>query len=82
MDFPSDPRADRHTMFAIADRLNHPAVETYLTGNAHRIATTRVLLDLLDIPAPEWAHRNPSGRAAITKAAVARFKPDHPDARD
>jgi hypothetical protein len=81
MDFPTDPHADRIAAFEVAHRLNNPAVEAYFTRNTHRIAATRALLDLLEIPAPEWAHRKASGQAAITKAAVARFKADNPQER-
>lgn len=53
----------------------------YFQGNGHRMAACRAMLDLLDIPAPGWAYRNPSGRAAQTAAMVASFRDDNPNAK-
>lgn len=61
------------------DRLADPRVEEYFLGNRNRTAAARAMLDLLDVPPPPWAIRSPSGRAAVTKAAMARFKADNPD---
>lgn len=77
----SDPRDDRAALMAAADRLADPRVEEYFTGNGHRLAAARAMLDLFDLPPPGWAQRSPSGRAAVTKAAMARFRDDHPQER-
>ena len=53
----------------------------YFSGNGHRMAACRAMLDLLDIPAPGWAYRNPSGRAAQTATMVASFRDDNPYVR-
>lgn len=62
----------------IADQLADPRVETYFTQDRHKQAATRGLLDLLGVPLPDWAQRKLSGRAAVTKAAMDRFRQDHP----
>lgn len=65
----------------ICDLLNDPKVEEFFSSNRHKQSATRGLLELLDVPLPDWATRNPSGRAAVTKAAVNRFRADHPQER-
>lgn len=79
MNLASDPGADRLATARVADRLSDPSVETYLTGNGHRIAAARFLLEALQLPLPQWAERGISGRRAETKAAIARFRQDTPD---
>ena len=54
---------------------------SYFQGNGHRMAACRAMLDLLEIPAPGWAYRNPSGRAAQTATMVASFRDDNPHVR-
>lgn len=81
MDAHYDPRETQLDLMAIADRLNDPQVEEYLSGNRHRLATTRAVLELLEVPLPNWAERNISGRAAVTKAAIERWRDDNPHAR-
>lgn len=73
-----DTHDDRTAMMAAADRLSDPRVADYFTGNGHRLAAARAMLDLFDLPPPPWAQRSPSGRAAVTKAAMARFREDNP----
>ena len=79
MNLASDPADDRRAMMLISDRLADPRVRAFFTQNRHKQSATRALLDLLGIPLPDWAERSPSGRAAVTKAALARFKADNPD---
>lgn len=62
----------------IADRLCDPKVEAFFSSNRHKKSATRGLLDLLGVPLPEWAERNLSGRAAVMKAAMNRFRADYP----
>lgn len=62
----------------IGDRLADPRVEDYFTRDRHKQAATRGLLELLGVPLPQWAQRSPSGRASIAKAAMDRFRADHP----
>lgn len=63
----------------ISDRLNDPRVAEFFTQNRHKQSATRGLLDLLGVPLPDWAQRNLSGRAAAAKAALDRFRADHPE---
>lgn len=65
----------------IGDRLADPRVEQFFTGNRHKQAATRGLLELLGVPLPDWAQRSLSGRAATAKAAVDRFRDDYPHER-
>ncbi|MBX7482964.1 hypothetical protein [Qipengyuania qiaonensis] len=74
-----DYAADRHALAVITDRLSDPRVADFFAHNAHRKAATRALLDLLGVPLPSWAQRNAGGRAAVTKAAMTRFRQDNPD---
>jgi hypothetical protein len=74
-----DYAADRLTLRCVADRLTDHAVEDYLTGNGHRIAATRFILEALHIPLPRWAERGVSGRRAATRDALERFRQDNPD---
>ena len=62
----------------IGDRLADPRLEEFFSSNPHKQSATRGLLDLLGVPLPGWAQRSPSGRAAIAKAAVDRFRQDYP----
>ena len=62
----------------IGDRLADPQVEAFFSSNRHKQSATRGLLDLLGVPLPGWAQRSLSGRAAVTKAAIDRFREDHP----
>lgn len=77
----TDPVDDRIIMAAISQRLEHPDIEEFFTHGPHRKAATRALLDLLGVPLPDWARRNIGGRAAATKAAMDRFREDHPHER-
>jgi len=81
MDLPCDQRQDALDMMTISDRLSDPRVADYFRGNAHRLASARALFDLLDLPSPDWARRSLSGRASIHKAAIDRWKADHPHER-
>lgn len=74
-----DLPGDRRALMTAADRLADPRVADYFTGNGHRLAAARAFIDLMDLPPPDWAIRSPSGRAAVTQAAIARFKADNPD---
>ncbi|MBX7488846.1 hypothetical protein K3177_10005 [Qipengyuania sp. GH25] len=74
-----DPAADRLAIQSLKARLSDSAVEEYLTGNGHRIAATRFLLEALQLPLPQWAERGASGRRAAQAAALDRFKQDYPD---
>lgn len=60
---------------------NNPDVAEYLTGNGHRIATCRAMLDLLCIPYPAWAKRGLSGRAGHRKAIMKACNQDNPHVR-
>lgn len=70
-----DPDADRAMMY-ISDRLADPRIEAHFTKNAHKQAATRELLELFDVPLPNWARRSLSGPAARNKAMLDRFKAD------
>src|SRR5437870_13591215 len=61
------------------DRLNHPGAVDYFTRNAHRLAAVRALLQTLSLPFPDWAQREPSGRAATSRKIIAAFREDHPE---
>ena len=61
------------------DRLNHPGAVEYFTRNAHRLAAVRALLQTLSLPFPDWAQREPSGRAATSRKIIAAFREDHPE---
>ncbi|MEQ8411424.1 MAG: hypothetical protein RIC51_05215 [Erythrobacter sp.] len=78
---PTDPIEDRKIMAAISARLEQPEIEEFFIHGPHRKAATRALLDLLGVPLPHWAQRNIGGRAAVTKAAMNRFREDHPHER-
>ena len=65
----------------ISDRLADPRVEQFFNLNKNKQAATRGLLELLGVPLPDWAERSLSGRAAVAKAAVARFRDDNPQER-
>lgn len=81
MDYTSDRAQDALDMMTVADRLNDERVAEYFRGNDHRIAACRAMISLLDLPCPDWARRSLSGRAAVHKAAINRFKADHPQER-
>lgn len=68
-------------MAEISDRLNDPQIAAFFTKNRHKQAATRELLNLLGIPLPTWATRQLNGQAAINKAAIDRFRADHPQER-
>jgi len=78
MSNPTNPYDEAVALNYISDRLNDPRVEQFFTLNRHKQAATRGLLDLLGVPLPDWAQRNLSGRAGAAKAAVDRFRADHP----
>ena len=81
MSKPTNPYDEALALTYITDRLNDPRVEQFFTQNRHKQSATRGLLDLLGVPLPGWAQRNLSGRAGAAKAAVGRFREDHPQAR-
>lgn len=60
---------------------HNPEIADYFTGNSNRMASFRAMLDLLQIPYPEWAVRTLQGRAARHRAMVADFRRDYPGAR-
>ena len=62
----------------LAARLEHPSIAAYFTGNGHRIASFRTLLDLLNIPLPMWAARGISGIGSARRDAVAAYQADSP----
>lgn len=62
---------------AVIGILNTPGVVEYFSGNAHRLAAFRALLELLAIPFPRWAERNVSGRAAARRDLIAAFREEH-----
>jgi hypothetical protein len=64
---------------AVIGILSNPGVVEYFTGNAHRMAACRALLDLLSIPLPNWAKRDISGRAAARRNIIAAFREEHPE---
>jgi len=76
MNHTDDPADARRAMMYIADRMNDPRVEALFTVNRHKLSAARALLDLLDVPPPDWARRNLSGAAARHKAMVDRCKAD------
>lgn len=65
----------------IGDRLADPKLERFFANDKNKRSATRGLLELLGVPLPDWAQRSPSGRAAVSKAAVDRFRADHPQER-
>lgn len=62
----------------LAAKLEHPSIAAYFTGNGHRIASFRTLLDILKIPLPQWAARGISGTGAARRDAVAAYHADNP----
>lgn len=68
-------------MLYIGDRLADPRVQEFFSLNKNKASATRGILELLGVPLPQWAQRSPSGRAAVAKAAVDRFRADHPQER-
>ncbi|WP_226660579.1 hypothetical protein [Alteriqipengyuania lutimaris] len=79
MDPYPEPAEERRALMLISDRLSDPRVRAFFTQNRHKQAATRALLELLNIPLPDWAERNLSGRAGATQAAMMRFRADNPD---
>ena len=65
----------------ISRRLIHPGVATYFSGNGHRIAAFRALLDLLSIPHPDWAARGISGAGFARRATMTAYQADNPQPR-
>ena len=65
----------------LAAKLEHPSIATYFTGNGHRIASFRTLLDMLNIPLPTWAARGISGIGPARRDAVAAYQADNPQPR-
>ncbi|WP_109354609.1 hypothetical protein [Sphingorhabdus sp. EL138] len=65
----------------ITKRLSHPGVAEYYTGNGHRIAAFRALLDLLSIPHPAWAARGMSGSGATRRNTMTAYHADNPQPR-
>ena len=61
----------------LAARLEHPNIAAYFTGNGHRIASFRTLLDILNIPLPQWAARGISGVGSARQDAVAAYQADN-----
>jgi hypothetical protein len=78
---PTDDREAYLAMAYIKARLADPRVEAMFTTNRHKQSATRGLLELFDVPLPDWAERSPSGQAARHKAAIDRFKADNPQER-
>lgn len=73
------PHPDGEAMLALAyisDRLSDPRIEAHFLKNAHKQAATRELLELFDVPLPNWARRSLSGPAGRNKAMLDRFKAD------
>lgn len=79
MDLAHDSEADNFALMRISDRLSDPRLADYFAGNAHRIATFRALVEVLDLPLPDWAERGVGGRTNATKEALNRFRQDYPD---
>ncbi|MBD2841508.1 hypothetical protein [Erythrobacter rubeus] len=79
MELPAVPLDDAIDLATVSDRLNNPEVAAYFRGNAHRLASVRAIISLLDLPAPDWSRRSLSGRASVHKAAIDRWKADNPD---
>ncbi len=65
----------------ISERLSNTDVANYFTGNGHRIAAFRALLDLLSIPHPEWAARSISGTGSTQRKAMLAYRADNPQPR-
>ena len=65
----------------LAAKLEHPSIAAYFTGNGHRIASFRTLLDILNIPLPQWAARGISGIGSARRDAVSAFTADNPQPR-
>lgn len=62
---------------AVIGILNTPGAVEYFSGNAHRMAACRALLELLAVPFPDWAQRDLSGRAAARRDVIAAFREEH-----
>ena len=65
----------------LAAKLEHPSIAAYFTGNGHRIASFRTLLDMLNIPLPHWAARGISGIGSARREAVSAYQADNPQPR-
>lgn len=78
MDHTTSPADDARAIMLITQRLTDPQVQQFFTGNRHKQAATRALLEVLGVPLPSWMQRSPSGRAAQHRAAVDRFLADNP----
>lgn len=65
----------------LAARLEHPSISAYFTGNGHRMAAIRALLDLMNMPYPAWAARGISGVSSAKRDAVVAFIADNPQPR-
>ena len=65
----------------LAAKLEHPSIAAYFTGNGHRIASFRTLLDMLNIPLPHWATRGISGIGSARREAVTAYQADNPQPR-
>lgn len=65
----------------LAARLEHPSISAYFTGNGHRMAAIRALLDLMNMPYPAWAARGISGVSSAKRNAVVAFIADNPQPR-
>ena len=65
----------------LAAKLEHPSIAAYFTGNGHRIASFRTLLDILNIPLPHWAARGISGIGSARRDAVSAYQADNPQPR-
>ena len=77
----NDPGTPPQIQAGIYALQNNPDVAAYFTGNDHRIATCRAMLDLLCIPYPDWAKRGLSGRAGHRKAVMQAYNRDNPHVR-
>lgn len=60
-------------------RLEHPAVQTYLSTADRRIkAGARFIFDTLEIPYPSYLERRPAGRP-LAKSVMDAFRADNPE---
>ena len=65
----------------VSKRLSSDNAVAYFTGNGHRIATFRALLDLLSIPHPYWAVRSISGTGSARRKTMLAYQADYPEPR-
>lgn len=62
-----------------AARLENPAVKDYLTNADRRVIVgVRFLLELLNLPYPDYLNRKPAGRP-LAKQIMSEFRRDNPE---